>query len=57
MQVLEVKNLHKAYGKRYVVKNLNIYLSKREIVGLLGPNGAGKSTLLNILYDSRTYKA
>lgn len=44
MHLIEAKGLYKAYGKRSVVKNLNIYLSKGEIVGLLGPNGAGKTT-------------
>lgn len=44
MQLIEAKGLYKSYSKRYVVKNLNISLSKREIVGLLGPNGAGKTT-------------
>lgn len=44
MHLIEAKGLFKAYGKRHVVNNLNIYLSKGEIVGLLGPNGAGKTT-------------
>lgn len=44
MHLVEAKGLCKAYGKRHVVNNLNIYLSKGEIVGLLGPNGAGKTT-------------
>jgi len=44
LHLIEAKGLHKAYGKRHVVNNLNIYLSKGEIVGLLGPNGAGKTT-------------
>lgn len=44
MHLLEVKGLSKSYGKRYVVKNLNLYLTTGEIVGLLGPNGAGKTT-------------
>ncbi len=42
--VLEIRDLAKAYGKRYVVKDINISLSTGEIVGLLGPNGAGKTT-------------
>ena len=44
MHLIEAKGLFKAYGKRHVVNNLSIYLSKGEIVGLLGPNGAGKTT-------------
>jgi lipopolysaccharide export system ATP-binding protein len=44
LHLIEAKGLYKAYGKRHVVNNLNIYLSKGEIVGLLGPNGAGKTT-------------
>jgi lipopolysaccharide export system ATP-binding protein len=41
---LEIRNLSKTYGKRYVVKDVNISLKTGEIVGLLGPNGAGKTT-------------
>jgi lipopolysaccharide export system ATP-binding protein len=44
LHLIESKGLYKAYGKRHVVNNLSIYLSKGEIVGLLGPNGAGKTT-------------
>jgi len=44
MHSLEAKGLSKTYGKRHVVKTLNLYLSTGEIVGLLGPNGAGKTT-------------
>ncbi len=41
---LEIRNLSKAYGKRYVVKDVNVSLKTGEIAGLLGPNGAGKTT-------------
>lgn len=41
---LEMKSLAKAYGKRPVVKDINLSLATGEIVGLLGPNGAGKTT-------------
>lgn len=44
MHLLEAKGLLKHYGKRQVVKGLNLYVSTGEIVGLLGPNGAGKTT-------------
>lgn len=41
---IEIRNLSKAYSKRYVVKDVNISVKTGEIVGLLGPNGAGKTT-------------
>ena len=42
--VLTAENLHKQYGKRWVVRAVDIEVKKGEIVGLLGPNGAGKTT-------------
>ncbi len=44
MHLLEVKGLQKKYGKKAVLKNIDLYVSTSEIVGLLGPNGAGKTT-------------
>ena len=41
---LSAKGLHKQYGKRMVVKNVDVFVERGEIVGLLGPNGAGKTT-------------
>ena len=41
---IEAKNLHKQYGKKLVVRDVDLILNKGEIVGLLGPNGAGKTT-------------
>lgn len=42
--ILSAKGLHKQYGKRMVVKMVDVSLERGEIVGLLGPNGAGKTT-------------
>ncbi len=44
LQLLQTKNLVKAYGGRRVVDRPNITVGRSEIVGLLGPNGAGKTT-------------
>lgn len=41
---LSVRSLSKSYGKRPVVKNVDIDVQSGQIVGLLGPNGAGKTT-------------
>ncbi|MBT3478604.1 MAG: LPS export ABC transporter ATP-binding protein [Candidatus Marinimicrobia bacterium] len=43
-QQLSTKGLYKRYGKRWVVRDVDLNVNKGEIVGLLGPNGAGKTT-------------
>jgi lipopolysaccharide export system ATP-binding protein len=44
MSLLEVRDLHKTYNRREVVKGITFTVEKGEIVGLLGQNGAGKTT-------------
>jgi len=44
MHKLEVRGLDKSYGKKIVIRNIDLNVSTSEIVGLLGPNGAGKTT-------------
>ena len=52
--MIEVKNLHKAFGKgakRVVaVDGVSFIARDGEVTGLLGPNGAGKTTTLRCLY-------
>lgn len=45
---LVLENIHKSYGKRYVVNRVNVKVAPGEVVGLLGPNGAGKTTTFYI---------
>lgn len=56
MNVLEIENLSKAYGKVKALDNLNLTLEAGNVYGLLGPNGSGKTTtlgiLLNVLFPS-----
>ena len=50
MNVLECKNLSKAYKKNvFVINNLNLSIPSGKIIGLLGPNGCGKSTLIKMI--------
>lgn len=46
--ILECRNLEKSYGKKQVLKGINLTINKGRIVGLLGPNGSGKSTLIKL---------
>ena len=46
---LSAKGLHKQYGSRMVVNDVDISVNRNEVVGLLGPNGAGKNSLFSIL--------
>jgi lipopolysaccharide export system ATP-binding protein len=43
-QGLEVRDLHKAYRKRPVLRGISLELHRGEVVALLGPNGSGKTT-------------
>lgn len=47
--MLELKNISKRYENRFLADQLNLSVSRGEIVALLGASGAGKSTLLKIV--------
>src|SRR4029077_948414 len=44
--MLEIRDLHVAYGKVEAVRGVSLSLEKGQIVTVIGPNGAGKTTLL-----------
>lgn len=47
--LVEMKNIHKCFGKVVALKGVDFQVGNNEIVGLIGDNGAGKSTLIKIL--------
>jgi ABC-2 type transport system ATP-binding protein len=53
MNIIEVKNLTKFYGKHKAVDNINLHVKKGEVFGILGPNGAGKTTTLEMMETLR----
>ncbi|HUK01181.1 MAG TPA: ATP-binding cassette domain-containing protein [Steroidobacteraceae bacterium] len=48
--MIQVENLHKAFGEIRAVEGVSFSARDGEITGLLGPNGAGKTTTLRMLY-------
>ena len=54
--VIEIRDLHKAYGALEVIKGVSIAAPRGHVVSLIGSSGSGKSTLLrccNLLEDSQ----
>jgi lipopolysaccharide export system ATP-binding protein len=47
--ILSTKKISKSFGDRSVLRGIDAFFNKSEIVGILGPNGAGKTTLFSIL--------
>ena len=44
LPTLRAEGLVKRYGRREVVRGVDLQVRGGEVVGLLGPNGAGKTT-------------
>ena len=49
MAEISATNLSFGYGKKHILKDINLSAKSGELVGILGANGSGKSTLLKNL--------
>lgn len=49
MALLAANNVHKAFGKKQVLKGVDIEVEKGDVVVILGPSGSGKTTFLRCL--------
>lgn len=47
--LIDVHDLHKAFGEHRVLKGIDIQICKGEVIAIIGPSGCGKSTFLRSL--------
>ena len=43
--------MKKQYGDNIILKDINLYINRGEVVSLIGPSGSGKSTILRCIVD------
>jgi len=49
MRLIELDGISKSFGDTHVLKNVDLYIRKKEFLTLLGPSGCGKTTMLRII--------
>lgn len=47
--MIEIKDLHKKFGKNEVLKGIDLSIKEGGIFSILGPNGSGKTTLIKCM--------
>lgn len=52
--VIDAKDVKKAFGDKLLYENLNFTLPPAGIVGIVGPNGAGKTTIFRMIMGTET---
>ncbi len=52
--MVEVRDVHKAYGALEVLKGINLSVERGQIIAIIGPSGSGKSTLLRSINHLET---
>jgi ABC-2 type transport system ATP-binding protein len=54
--MIKIKGLSKHYGKKQVLKDINISFEKGNVYGIVGENGSGKTTLFRCIAELEKYK-
>ena len=47
--MIEIKNIHKKFGKNEVLKGIDLDVKQGEVISIIGPSGTGKSTFLRCI--------
>ena len=54
MELLKCEHVSKSFGKKQILKDINLIIPRGKMIGLLGKNGTGKTTLIKIINDLLT---
>ena len=49
MRLIELEGISKSFGETQVLRDVDLYIRKKEFLTLLGPSGCGKTTMLRII--------
>lgn len=52
--IIDIKSIHKRFGDKIALKDINLHVRKGEFMTILGPSGCGKTTLLRLLAGFET---
>lgn len=52
--IVKLENVYKKFGKKTIVKNVNLEVYEGEFLTLLGPSGCGKTTILRLISGLET---
>jgi polar amino acid transport system ATP-binding protein len=55
--MIELRGVHKSFGKNEVLKGITASVAKSEVVCIIGPSGSGKSTILRCINGLESYDA
>jgi polar amino acid transport system ATP-binding protein len=53
--MIELKDVHKRFGRNEVLKGISVSVEKGEVVCIIGPSGSGKSTILRCINGLESY--
>ena len=54
---IEIKDLHKSYGKKEVIKGISLEVYEGELFGFIGKNGVGKSTTIESMIGIKPFNS